>query len=77
MIVTHERLRDRVEAILPDREDFARSTWDLAIWLGATQDQIESALMSLKRFGAVQRKLQTVKTGRASNTTRWVWWRAA
>jgi hypothetical protein len=27
MIVTYERLRDRIEAVLPDNEEFARSTW--------------------------------------------------
>ena len=75
MIVTYERLRDRVEAVLPDNEEFARSTWDLAIWLGATQTQIEDALKALLKFKAVRRKQDAIIT-ESGCILRWMWWRA-
>jgi hypothetical protein len=74
MIIGNERLRDRLELVLPGKEEFARSIAELAIWLGSTEDSVSSACRSLQRFKAAQMKLERVKTGPRSNTTRTMWW---
>lgn len=75
IIVEGERLRDRLERVLPDREDFAQSPAELAIWLSSTPDQVLSACRALQRFRAAQMWLDRKKTGPRSNTTRTMWWR--
>lgn len=75
-MIVHERLRDRVEEILPTREDFTLSATELAIWLSCTQEQAQKACRALQRFGAVGIKLQKRRTEKRTNTTRTMWWRA-
>jgi hypothetical protein len=76
MIVTEgERLRDKIEEILPDREDFARSAEEIAIWAGCTADQAQRACRSLQRFKAVGMKLEWKRTAKKTNTSRSMWWR--
>jgi len=78
MILDHERLRDRIEQILPDREDFALSATELAIWTGSSQELAQKACRALQRFGAVGMKLQSRRTNhKGHTTTRTTWWRTA
>ncbi len=78
MILDHERLRDRIEQILPEREDFALSATELAIWTGSSQESAQKACRALQRFGAVGMKLHSIKTNPKGHvTTRTIWWRTA
>jgi len=77
ILVEGERLRDRLENVPPGREEFARSTDELAIWLSSTPDQVLSACRALQRFGAAKMRLARCRTGPRSNTTRTMWWGVA
>jgi hypothetical protein len=75
IVMEGDRLRDRLEMVLPDREEFAQPPSELAIWLNSTPDSVLSACRALQRFGAAQMKLGKQRTGPRSNTTRTTWWR--
>jgi hypothetical protein len=76
-VIMEGRLSDRIEAMLPEREDFARSIEEITIWLGCTPDQALSACRSLQRFRCAKMKLQSIRqhTDRRYKTTRTMWWR--
>jgi hypothetical protein len=74
IVVEGERMRDRLEAILPTRSDRAISADEAAIWLNAPADHVRRALRILQNFRAVEMRMDKRRTGPRSNTTRMLWW---
>jgi hypothetical protein len=74
-VMMSERLRDRVEAILPTRKEFARSSEEIGIWLGTPADTAAKACTALKRFGAVDFYIDFKKIGNGKQVvSRKMWW---
>jgi hypothetical protein len=79
-MVVYERLRDRLEAALPDSQEHAESTEELADRLGVQPREMAKACRVLQRFGAAQcRKGPHVKNYQRRNlwwgSGRWSWTR--
>ena len=78
MILIHERLRDRLEAVLPTTKDFACSLEELAIWLNCSVDEVRYACISLRKWKVADYYMEPVKSGRGNHVAvRKKWWRCS
>jgi hypothetical protein len=76
MILIHERLRDRLEAVLPTTKEFACSLEELAFWLNCSIDEVRYACLALRKWGVADYHMEPMTYGRGNHVVfRKMWWR--
>jgi siroheme synthase (precorrin-2 oxidase/ferrochelatase) len=73
-IFMEDRVRDRIEGVLPASEDRAISAQELSFWLGCRTDTINKACMALRRFGAADFRMEKKKHKTGQISKRKMWW---